>query len=169
MSHGFRPSGPRPYGFPPAIALATVAALLLAGCGGSSASARAKSRAIAQADAICAQVNARRNAANRQLGPTVTSAVLPKLARLAPGLAAYEHGAVVELRGLAVPSGLAADWRRILAGAEQIATNTVKLGRYSKANDLKAVEALVHEDQQSEQEVSTVASAAGFKHCGLHA
>jgi hypothetical protein len=143
-----------------------VLASIFAGCGGSGASSNATSRMISSADAICKGVNARRTAANTHVGAVASQAALPKVAAVAAGLAAYERNAVVELRKLTAPASLAQDWRKILAGAEKLAGNTTKLGEEAKAKNLKGVEGLIHEDQQSEKELIAIATTAGFKHCG---
>ncbi|HEY3960294.1 MAG TPA: hypothetical protein VGL68_07280 [Solirubrobacteraceae bacterium] len=159
----------------PAAVAATIVALLIAGCGGSSstasngnptASASAKSPMVARADAICKQLNARRKQANAQVGAVTSSSALPKVARVAPGLAAYERKAIAKLHALSAPASLSVTWRKILAGTQLLAGDTAKLGVDAKAGDLKAVETLIHTDQQKERELITIATTAGFKHCG---
>jgi hypothetical protein len=155
---------------PLALALALVlllTALTAAGCGGQGSTP--KSRLIARADAICKPLNARRSQANAQVGAVTGVAALPKVARVAPGLAAYERAAIAELRTLTVPASLTADWQKILAGAQQLAANTAKLGDEAKGGNLKEVEAVIHQDQQSERELIAIATAVGFKHCGRNA
>ncbi len=147
----------------PTLAL-VLAALIFAGCG-SSASTSPKSRMIASADAICKPLNARRAAANAQVG-AVTGSALPKVAQIAPGLAAYERKALAELNALSAPASLSEAWGKILAGTQLLAADTAKLGDDAKAGNLKAVESVVHTDQQKERELITIATTAGFKHCG---
>jgi hypothetical protein len=159
MAHRFRS----------AFVIAVLAALAVAGCGGAStatSSSSPKSRLIARADAICKPLNARRKAANTQVGAVTSSAALPKVARIAPGLAAYEHKEVAELQALTAPAALAGTWQKILTGAQQLADNTATLGAEAKAGNLKAVEAVIHKDQKSERELIAVAKTAGFAHCG---
>jgi ABC-type phosphate/phosphonate transport system substrate-binding protein len=125
MSHGPRPSGLRPV-----IALIAIAALVFAGCGGSSsspnakASTNAKPRMIAQADAICKGMNEHRKAANKEVGAVTSVASLRVVAEVAPFLQAFEHGEITELRKLTPPSDVAAVWQKILAGTERLAANT---------------------------------------------
>jgi hypothetical protein len=153
------------YRLPTTLMLALLASIAT-GCGGSHASSSATSRMIAGADTICKGVNARRTAANKRVGAVTSQAALPKVAAVAAGLAAYERDAVGELRKLTAPASLAQDWRKILTGAEQLAENTAKLGEEAKAKNLKRVESLIHEDQKSEKELISIATTAGFKHCG---
>jgi hypothetical protein len=152
------------HGLRVALAVAALAALIAAGCG--SQAATPKSRLIASADAICKPLNARRKTANAAVGSVTGASTLPKVARIAPGLAADEHKALAELHALTAPASLAANWRKILAGTQQLADNTAKLGADAKAGDLKAVEGLIHTDQQTERELIQIAATAGFKHCG---
>src|ERR1700685_1533572 len=146
-----------------ALALAVLVALVAAGCGSSTT---AKSRLIARADAICKPLNARRKQADAEVGAVRSVAALPKVARIAPGLAAYEGGVIAELRELTVPAVLGEDWQRILTGMQELAGNTAKLGEDAKAGDLQSVEGVIHTDQQKEKELITVAATAGFAHCG---
>jgi hypothetical protein len=144
--------------------LTLVALTAVAGCGGSSSSP--KSRAIARADAICKPLNARRNAANKAVGTLASASTLPKIAKVVPGLVAYERTAISELRALTVPASLSADWQKILGGIEQLSDNAVKLGAYARAGNVAGVTKLSHEDEQSQRELLTVAQTAGFAHCG---
>jgi hypothetical protein len=157
----------------PTIALAavatTIAVLLIAGCGGSSnpvAAASAKSPMVAHADAICKRLNARRKAANKRVGTVTGVAGLAKVAAVAPELVAFERDAIAELRKLTPPQEVASSWRKILAGAELLAEHAEKLGEAAGAKNLKAVETLSKEDEQSEKELIPIATKAGFKHCG---
>jgi hypothetical protein len=153
-----------------ALATTAVAALLAAaGCGSSGSSNGApasKARFIARADAICKPLNARRSAANTEVGPVTSTATLPKVAQIAPFLAAFERNAVVELRRLTAPAALAGSWRRILAGTQLLAEDSVRLGEQAKAGDLKAVKDTIHRSQQRERELIAIAAPAGFAHCG---
>jgi hypothetical protein len=161
----------------PTIALAAVAAtiavLLVAGCGGSSKSTGSNgttasaSPMVTRADAICKVLNEHRKAANKEVGK-VSSASLKKIAELAPFLQAFERNTLAELRKLTPPSEIAAPWEKILAGAELLADHASKLGEAASDKNLKAVEALVAEDQRSEKELIPIATKAGFKHCGLN-
>jgi hypothetical protein len=157
-------------GLRPAIALVAVAAtLIFAGCGsagGSGASSSAGSRMIAQADAICKELNAHRKAANNKVGAVTSVSALPKVAAVAPGLATFERGRIAELRTLSAPASISEDWRKILAGTQLLAEDAAKLGIEAKAANLKAVERVIHTDQQKERELITIAITAGFKHCG---
>jgi hypothetical protein len=139
--------------------------VLAAGCGASSTS-NPKAKLIAQADAICKPLNARRKAANKQVGAVTSAATLPKVAQIAPLLAAFERNAVAELRKLSAPATLAENWRKIVAGLQQLADNTAQLGVYAKASNLKEVEGVIHKSQQKERELITIATTAGFAHCG---
>jgi hypothetical protein len=155
----------------PAAVAATIVALLVAGCGGSSngnttASASAKSPMVARADALCKTLNERRKAANKQVGAVTSIASLRKVAEVAPFLQAFERNTLAELRKLTPPSELATAWQKILAGAELLTERAGKLGASASAKNLKAVEALIKEDQTIEKELIPIATKAGFKHCG---
>jgi asparagine N-glycosylation enzyme membrane subunit Stt3 len=147
-----------------ALTIAVLVALIAAGCGGSTSTP--KSKLIASADAICKPLNARRKEANKQVGAVTSAAALPKVARIAPGLATDEHSALAELRKLTAPTKLAGSWQKILAGMQELADNTAKLGEDASAGDLKSVEGVIHVDQQKERELIAVAANAGFAHCG---
>jgi hypothetical protein len=155
----------------PTIALAavvtTIVALLIAGCGGSSSAS--KSPMVAQADALCKTLNERRTGANKEVGAVTSVAKLRKVAELEPFLQAFERNTLAKLRTLTPPSEIAPAWQRILAGAELLAEHAGKLGAAASAKNLKAVEILVKEDQQSEKELIPIATKAGFKHCGRNA
>jgi hypothetical protein len=152
-----------------ALAILAVAAMTATGCGSSHAVTTPASKMIARADAICSGLNARRSAANEQVGAVTSSAALPKVARVAPGLAAYERKAIAELRTLTAPASLSTAWRKILAGTQLLADDTAKLGVDAKAGNLKTVEGVIHTNQQKERELITIATTAGFKHCGRNA
>jgi hypothetical protein len=150
-----------------ALTIALLFALIVAGCGGSTSTSKSpKSKLIASADAICKPLNARRKEANKQVGAVTSAASLPKVARIAPGLATDEHSALAELRKLTAPAKLAGSWQKILAGMQELADNTAKLGEDASAGDLKSVEGVIHVDQQKERELIAVAANAGFAHCG---
>jgi hypothetical protein len=168
VRHGLRPK------IAIAAVAATIVALLVAGCGGgtsssSAESASARSPMVAQADAICKVVNARRKAADEQVGAVTSDAALAKVAQIAPYLAAIERNAIIKLRKLTPPADVAPAWQKVLAGAELLSVNAGKLNEDAKAKNLKGAEAVIKADQKSEKELFAVAKKAGFRHCGRNA
>lgn len=146
------------------LAIAALTALTAAGCGSSASTPKAK--LIASADAICKPLNVRRRAANAEVGAVTTAAALPKVARIAPGLAADERSAVAELRKLTAPAALTENWQKIVAGMQELADNTATLGDDARVGDLASVKQVIHTDQQKERELITIAATVGFAHCG---
>jgi ABC-type enterochelin transport system substrate-binding protein len=148
------------------IVLAALAALTLAACGGSSKSPRAE--LVAKADPICKQVSVRRKAANEALSKAggTSPKGLQLLARLAPGVAAYELQAVDRLQTLKAPSSLEQEWQHLLAGMHQLAEDAAQIGTQAKANKLKKVESITSSARALRQQLATIASRDGFTYCG---
>jgi hypothetical protein len=133
-------------------------ALAAPGCGASSkAASLMRGELIAKADAICSRVHAEYHANGYRS--------IQDMARLAPRLASYEQTAVAELRKLTPPASMANDWRQIVAGAQTVASDTAKLGRYAKENNLKAATALYTASGQVERQALATARRDGFKAC----
>lgn len=148
-------------------AIATLLALVLAGCGSGGASQAKNARQlVAQADPICEKIAKEREAANNKLhGKSLST--LAALARIAPPIATAEHQAVARLRTIKAPPSVTSDWNELLAGMELLANDTAKMAVEAKRNDLKGVEALDTSGHQVRERLSTIASRNGFKYCGL--
>jgi hypothetical protein len=145
--------------------LSLFVAVAMAGCGGQTA----RGRFVAQADAICKQVAARRLAANAALskaGSKSSTHALDALAQIAPGVGAYEHDAVLRLSALKAPASMAQEWQKMLAGIDRLASNTTRLGADAKAKNVKAGQALLVNSQRVHQELTTLAARDGFTYCG---
>jgi hypothetical protein len=150
---------------PRLLALVALAVIAIAGCG-SSGSTLSKAGLVAKADPICKQVAIARKAANATLSKASSSKQLHVLAQIAPGVAADEHQAVDQLRGLKAPAALAADWQQMLHGMQQLADDTTRLVQNAKANDLKAVESVTSSGRVVRQRLTAIANRIGFTYCG---
>jgi len=154
------------------VALITLPALLCVGCGGSASNSKettARAQLIAQADPICKQTNVKRLTINKTIGEVRTLAgarTLRTIARAMPGLAANEHQAVARLRTLTAPPSLSKDWQEILAGMQQLANNTGKLGVYARSKNVKGLEKVLASSQQLRLQLINVGTRDGFAHCG---
>jgi hypothetical protein len=146
--------------------IAAVVALAAAGCGGSSSTTKAK--LVAEADTICKRIAVERTAANSQLSKTTesTAKTLQTLARIAPPVAAEEQQAIVRLRALKAPSSISADWRKMLAGMEQLADDAAEIGTHAKAKDYKGVVSLTDSGRRLRQALTQIAVRDGFTYCG---
>jgi hypothetical protein len=144
--------------------LIVLTALLASGCGNSQ-----KAKLIAQADPICKQVNTRRAAANAALGNVAnlkSARTLSQVARMAAGIASFEHQAVVQLSALQAPSSLSQDWQTLLSGLQQLADNTIRLGAQAKAKNAKGGEKIITESRQIQKQLIALATHDHFRHCG---
>jgi hypothetical protein len=151
---------------PITIVVAINLALVLAGCGSSGAShAAGTKQLIAQADPICKEIAAKREAANAALhGASLTTMV--ELARLAPTVAAVEHEAVKRLHALQAPAAVSAEWQKILSGMQTLADDTTQLGVDAKAKDVKKVESISASGRHVREQLAPIAEHVGFKYCG---
>jgi hypothetical protein len=151
-------------------ALAILAALMAAGCGGGSSKTEPSgssrppgesvtvARLIAQADPICRRLNVELAAAARARSSVA-------LATSALRNAALERTAVAELSKLTPPAALAQDWRQILEYRRTLAEELVKLGGYAKANDTQAIKALAVSKKRVHKQLFEIARRDGFAHC----
>jgi hypothetical protein len=149
-----------------AAVLVILSALAAAGCG--SQQANGHTQLVAQADPICKQVAAKRSAANSALP---SSLVAPKqtlqvLARVAPGVAAYEHDAVRRLRALSPPASLAQDWQEMLAGMQRLANDTSTIGYDAKAKKFDKAHQVVVSGRKLQERLNVIATRDGFAYCG---
>jgi hypothetical protein len=124
---------------------------------------------VTKTNAICNRVDARFNYYS-QLKPSSSEYLLTAkgLAKAAPKLASTEQTALVELRRLTPPTELASDWKKILAGAQTLATGTTRLGEYAKANNLEGASSLLKSIANAEQQAFTAAKRDGFVECTHH-
>jgi hypothetical protein len=155
-------------------AYAVIASTLAAiGCGSSSSTTTSSSSAkdptsahrtaevntmVAEANAICMRLNAKKGAAP----PASTEQAV---GRVAPKVAADERTAVAELRKLTPPATMASDWKQILADAETLTAGTARLGAYAQANDLVGAQPMIRASQQAQKQMSALAETDGFKEC----
>jgi hypothetical protein len=148
------------------------AALLTAGCGGSSnngsGSTTGSKGFIAQADPICKQVSDVRTAANEAVNKASPSKTkeLTVLARVAPGVASDEQHAVSKLRALQPPSSLSGDWNVLLNGMQTLASDASRIGSDAKAKKLTNVESLTKSGRTLRQRLTAIATRDGFTYCG---
>jgi len=149
------------------VAFALVAAVAVAGCGGSgnaesTASSKSPSRTafIAKADAICKQLDV------ELANPKPKSTSFRELALLVPHRAALEQAAVTELRRLTPPSSFGQEWREIIAYRQALAEELAKLGQSAKAKDAKAIKAISLSKIRMHRLLRTLAARNGFAYCG---
>jgi hypothetical protein len=157
----------------PVLATSIVAltlALATAGCGSSTsttstqadhtATTSQQSPFIAQANAICRQLNAEFDAHK----PASTS--VREIARLSPPRAALEAKTLEELSKLTPSASLASDWQQILRYRQTLARELAQLGHEAKANNVTAINALATSKKHVHEKLHTVATGAGINECG---
>jgi hypothetical protein len=162
------------------LALVTVA-LAAGGCGGGSVDARsagplpsgpfkAKSGGplppsppplpvVAKADAICRRLNTQIQASKQ------TSLSPKEIARFAPRNAALEKAALKRLSKLKPPTLIKHDWRQVMAYRRTLMEQLVKLGKYAKVNNSRAIKALTKSKKQVHLALLTIGTLDGFKDC----
>jgi hypothetical protein len=116
------------------------------------------SRVIAKADAICRRVNS-------ELTAAPPGFAISQIARSAPRNAALEERAIAELSRIRPPAVLARDWRSIIGYRRILAQELLKLVRYAKANDARAIQTLAASKKRVHQKLSALATRDGFKDC----
>jgi hypothetical protein len=140
-------------------------ASLLGGCGGTKPLTRAQ--LIAKASVICRGTIAKRLQAEKTLVPEPSGAPpLRALAASAPQLAASQSQAVAQLRALDPPASLAHDWQKLLAGLQQLADETARIGADAKAKNVKAIEKAATEAHGSRSRTFEAGYRAGLIVCG---
>lgn len=156
----------------PSCLVLLAAALAASGCGsgspstastGTSSSTTAKvlsrTQAIAQADAICRQLNV-------QLRAHVGSGESPRqLAQEIPPRAALEQRTVQELGKLAAPTSVASALQTIVVYRRTLAQELAQLGEDAKRDDTAAIRRLGASKAKSHLQLSRFATAAGFSDC----
>lgn len=142
----------------PVPCLCVAAALGLAACGGDDGLSRADY--ITQADAICAQANAR----IRTLSPPTSTA---DLVAVSAASLRISQPALVRLRALRPAAEAKAAAAAITTG---LAGQTALLGQLRSAameNDLRKVADIGTRGQRSADALETRARALGFRECGI--
>lgn len=139
-----------------AVAL-VAAALLVAGCGGSSPKPLTRAELTVKANTIC------RTMTSKLASKSATTQ--QQLARVAGELASFEQTALGELGKLVPPRELTNDWKEFVAGAQTLADNTAKLGEYAKSNKLKAAKALIIASETVQQQMVAIAKRDGLTDC----
>ena len=127
------------------------------GCGGST-KPLTHAELVSKADAICKTVTTRlaKNSIKSE----------QDIARVAPELASFEQKALAELSKLVPPAYLESDWKQFIAGAGLLAENTLKLGEYAKANNLKAGDTLIRSSETTQHQMQAIAKRDGLSECG---
>jgi len=143
------------------VAPALLAAVAVAGCGGSKELSR--SELIAKADPICRKAN---NALD-------SSKITPKnLPSLAPGLATTYEQASSELAKLKPPLSMAADWKVIVSGYRRAGVGFQELGVASKTSSLaKPSKTLIAGEKEQfggQHDRAVTASRNGFVDCSKY-
>lgn len=144
------------------------AALVIAGCGGESASTGSgqasaasgpRARLIAQADAICR----RRDDALEAIPLANTSN--RAVERYAAQSAARDATAISELVELSVPASMAREWPLILTYTRDLRNEMLKLNEDAKHGNTHSIPALSRQTQVLKGKLELAASRAGFTAC----
>jgi hypothetical protein len=148
---------------------AVLIALALTGCGSGSKQPSISAKLISIADPICKSIAEQRASANAQLRTVAKSRgrTLRELARLAPGVASYEHEKTHVLESLRESGTQTHSWTILLAGMEALADDTEQLGVQAKANNLKAVNSIIASAEHLKGELGVIAKREGFTYCGV--
>jgi hypothetical protein len=116
-----------------------------------------RSELIAQGDAICYRLNAKR--------ATLTISRPQDYERIVPPLAAYELAAAAEMGRLMPPTSMAHDWSEMVSGARTIAQATGRFRTYAEANKGKLAHTIDLVLGRGIDELVHAAKRAGFKEC----
>jgi hypothetical protein len=116
-----------------------------------------RSELVAQGDAICYRLNAKRSA--------ITLSRPGDYERLVPPLAAYELAGATEMGRLVPPASMASDWQKMVAGSRTIANATGRFRTYAEANAGKLAHAIDLVLGKGIDELTHAAKHAGFKEC----
>jgi hypothetical protein len=111
---------------------------------------------LAQADAICKRVNADHELLNHGTQQNIS--------REMPAYALYEQLAFAELSKL-TPASMTNDWKRFLAAAQTLASDTARFGGYTKANDLNAAYGILPMIDNDERRMHIFAKRDGLSNC----
>ena len=139
------------------IALAALAlGIAVAGCGSTKPLTRAQ--LVSHANALCTQVQTKM----KQAGPAKTT---QELAQLADKLASFEQHQLESMRKLKPPSSLAADWKQMIEGAEEIAEDAGTLSTDVQLKKEKAAREALQRIGNVEQHIPPLAKRDGFTSC----
>lgn len=116
-----------------------------------------RAQLIRQANEICERVNKRR--------ATVDFGTQASIAAYMPALAAFEHGAADELARLRPPAGLRADYRRIVRGAEVLASESARYGEYARTGNLAGEGRLLHSAGLAQTKMARIARRHRLRAC----
>jgi hypothetical protein len=148
--------------------VAAVAAALLAGCGGAAQGGTGqRAELIAKADPICRQSIKRLLAVEKTLAKAATAGPpLQALAASAPALSTFQSQAVSQLRRLTPPASLAGDWRSMLAGLQELADDTARIGVDAQHKNVKAMEKVVSTGNGTRKRLLAIGARDGLGPCG---
>jgi hypothetical protein len=133
-----------------------LAALVVAGCGGSSTLSRADF--VKQANAVCRRVNTKISSAGQ-----ATSAA--DVVRIGPAVVAAEQNGLADLRKLKPPANLQADWTKILADLNLLTNNASKLVAAARKNDGASAQQAANDSTQRQSEIDRLAGRDGLTNC----
>lgn len=133
-----------------------LAAVVVAGCGGSSTLSRADF--VKQANAVCKRVNTKITSAGQ-----ATSAA--DVVRIGPAVVAAERKGLVDLRKLKPPKSLQADWTKILADLNLLTDNANKLVTAARKNDSAGAQQAANDSTQRQAEIDKLAGRDGLTNC----
>jgi hypothetical protein len=139
------------------VAAALGTSLLAGGCGGST-KPLTRAQLLSKADATCRRINSELSAVNAKSSESSAHAISV--------LVSYEQKGLAELSKLIPPASMASDWKAILAGAQTVANDTLKLlERVNVEKDPKAVHSLLVETSKVQEHVLAITQRDGFKDC----
>jgi hypothetical protein len=133
---------------------------LLAGDGcGEAAKPLTRAQLLAKADATCRRINVKLSATHPAKSPQ-------EVVHDASELVSYEQRGLAELSRLIPPASMASDWKAIIAGAQTLADNTVKIVERVKAEkNFIGARALLAESTKIQERTVAIAKRDGFKDC----
>jgi hypothetical protein len=128
------------------------------GCG-ESAKPLTRAQLLTKADATCRRINNKLSAGNSAKTPQ-------QISHAASELVSYEQKGLAELSKLIPPASMASDWKAIIAGAQTLADDTVKIvERVKVEKDLKGAHALLAETSRVQERTVAIAKRDGFTDC----
>jgi hypothetical protein len=128
----------------------------VAGCGGAKPLTRAQ--LVSRANALCTHVHAE----IKNIGPAKTP---QELVRLTRKLAGFEQHALESMRSLQPPPALAADWKHMIEGAEEVAESAGTLSTDAQLKKEKAEREALEHIVHVEKNISPIVARDGFTNC----